>query len=95
MYKQARVNRLVHAVLCISILLQFKVNDEWWTWIDYPQFHSLMKTYELSEGKEKFSAEDYMAKTPHWAVYGSQEQGFDPAETRFRRKGKNKDITGC
>lgn len=35
-----------------------------------------------------------MAKTPHWAVFGAKEQGFDPKETRFFRKSK-KDIGGC
>ncbi|KAK3084453.1 hypothetical protein FSP39_013792 [Pinctada imbricata] len=73
---------------------KFKVDGEWWTWIDYPRFHSLMKTYTESNGQKTFSAEDYMAKTPHWAVFGAKEQGFDPIETRFFRK-KQKDIAGC
>ncbi|XP_072032877.1 S-adenosyl-L-methionine-dependent tRNA 4-demethylwyosine synthase TYW1-like [Amphiura filiformis] len=84
-----------HSNCILAANKKFKVNNEWHTWIDYPQFHALMKAYESSEGKKTFTAVDYMAKTPDWAVFGSQEQGFDPAETRFRRKGKNKDITGC
>ena len=39
---------------------------------------------------KKFTAKDYMAKTPKWAVYGASEQGFDPMETRFHRKKKEK-----
>ena len=30
-----------------------------------------------SEGK-KFRAIDYSVETPSWAVYGSEERGFDP-----------------
>ena len=26
-----------------------------------------------------------MAKTPKWALYNSEERGFDPNEQRFRR----------
>ena len=42
-----------------------------------------------SDGRLAFSANDYMAKTPDWAVFGAKEQGFDPAEERFYRKKKN------
>lgn len=84
-----------HSNCILAANKKFKVNGEWKTWIDYPQFHRLMKRYDESDGKETFSAVDYMAKTPSWAVFGCKEQGFDPAETRFRRKGKNKDVTGC
>ncbi|KAK7087279.1 S-adenosyl-L-methionine-dependent tRNA 4-demethylwyosine synthase TYW1-like [Littorina saxatilis] len=73
---------------------KFKIAGEWWTWIDYPQFHRLIKCYNESNGEKTFSAADYMAQTPHWAVYGAKEQGFDPDETRFYRK-KQKDISGC
>ena len=48
-----------------------------------------------SGGLNTFSAIDYMAKTPSWAVFGAKEQGFDPIETRFHRKKKSKDIGGC
>ena len=86
-------------VVCFSSSLlffqfQFKVDGEWWTWIDYPRFHSLMQRYTNSNGLKTFSTADYMAKTPHWAVYGATEQGFDPEETRYFRK-KRKDISGC
>ena len=51
--------------------------------------------FVASDGEKKFNALDYMTKTPAWAVFGCKEQGFDPEETRFRRKGKNKDLSGC
>ena len=34
-------------------------------------------------------------KTPSWAVFGANEKGFDPEETRWRRKNNAKDISGC
>ncbi|ESP04730.1 hypothetical protein LOTGIDRAFT_135774 [Lottia gigantea] len=73
---------------------KLKVKGEWWTWIDYPKFHELISEYTLSNGKKTFTTEDYMAKTPPWAVYGATERGFDPLETRHHRK-KQKDISGC
>lgn len=74
---------------------KFKVEGEWWTWIDYKGFQELMQTYEESGGKQVFSAQDYMSKTPRWALFGGHEQGFDPADTRFQRRNKTKDISGC
>jgi len=56
------------------------VNDQWHTWIDYKKFHELAK-----EGKP-FTAFDYMALTPQWAVWDAKERGFDPLETRVRDK---------
>lgn len=73
---------------------RFKIDNEWWTWIDYPKFHQLVKECNASEGAKTFTSQDYMARTPNWAVFGAQEQGFDPVETRFFRKTK-KDIGGC
>ncbi|XP_051847972.1 S-adenosyl-L-methionine-dependent tRNA 4-demethylwyosine synthase TYW1-like [Antechinus flavipes] len=74
---------------------KFKIDGEWWTWIDYDRFQELFQEYETSEGSKTFSAKDYMAKTPHWAVFGAGERGFDPKDTRFQRKNKSKDISGC
>ncbi|XP_074045425.1 S-adenosyl-L-methionine-dependent tRNA 4-demethylwyosine synthase TYW1-like [Macrotis lagotis] len=74
---------------------KFKIDGEWWTWIDYDQFQELIQEYETSHGSKTFSAKDYMAKTPHWAVFGASERGFDPKDTRFQRKNKSKDISGC
>ncbi|KAM4796360.1 S-adenosyl-L-methionine-dependent tRNA 4-demethylwyosine synthase TYW1-like [Rhinophrynus dorsalis] len=74
---------------------KFKVNGEWWTWIDYERFQELIRTYEESGGSQMFTALDYVAKTPEWALFGSRERGFDPLDTRFQRKNKTKDISGC
>ncbi|KAI5611139.1 S-adenosyl-L-methionine-dependent tRNA 4-demethylwyosine synthase isoform X1, partial [Silurus asotus] len=74
---------------------KFKVDGEWWTWIDYERFHELIQQYNESGGTKTFTALDYMAKTPSWAVFGAQERGFDPSDTRFLRKNKTKDISGC
>ncbi|XP_058489439.1 S-adenosyl-L-methionine-dependent tRNA 4-demethylwyosine synthase TYW1 [Solea solea] len=74
---------------------KFKVDGEWWTWIDYERFQELVQAHEESGGQRSFSALDYIAKTPSWAMFGASEQGFDPAETRFLRRNKTKDISGC
>ncbi|XP_042343251.1 S-adenosyl-L-methionine-dependent tRNA 4-demethylwyosine synthase TYW1 [Plectropomus leopardus] len=74
---------------------KFKVDGEWWTWIDYERFQELVQAHEKSGGQQSFSALDYMAKTPRWALFGADEQGFDPADTRFQRRNKTKDISGC
>ena len=54
-----------------------------------------MTRYEETGGKESFTALDYAALTPEWALIGHSQRGFDPDETRWHRKAKNKDITGC
>ncbi|ELU18799.1 hypothetical protein CAPTEDRAFT_180119 [Capitella teleta] len=71
---------------------KFRVDGSWWTWIDYEKFHRLVRDFE--ESKTPFTAMDYMAPTPSWAVYGAQEQGFDPQEVRHYRK-KRKELGGC
>jgi len=74
---------------------KFLISGVWHTWIDYEKFHECVKKYH-GEGKA-FNSADYMAPTPHWAVYGASEQGFDPAETRWKRKGKAEVVSdgGC
>jgi len=67
---------------------KFKINGQWNTWIDYPKFHELIKS------GQNFSAEDYMAPTPSWAVKDAPERGFDPEETRFKRN-KPYQKSGC
>ncbi|XP_033628293.1 S-adenosyl-L-methionine-dependent tRNA 4-demethylwyosine synthase TYW1-like [Asterias rubens] len=85
-----------HSNCILAAHKKFKKDDgSWWTWIDYAKFHELMADFVASDGEKKFNALDYMTKTPAWAVFGCKEQGFDPEETRFRRKGKNKDLSGC
>ena len=50
----------------------------------------------MESGKtETFSAADYVAPTPEWAVFGHPQQGFDPSETRWHRKKTKQDIGGC
>jgi len=67
---------------------KFKQNGVWKTWIDYPRFHELVERYNATDGAETFTGLDYALETPTWAVYGSNERGFDPQEKRWRRKGK-------
>ena len=47
----------------------------------------------MSGGKKPFSTTDYMAKTPQWALFGDPHHGFDPLETRWQRKQKEKDTS--
>ncbi|EDM13460.1 radical S-adenosyl methionine and flavodoxin domains 1 (predicted), isoform CRA_a [Rattus norvegicus] len=74
---------------------KFKIGGEWWTWIDYSRFQELVLQYEESGGSKTFSSKDYMARTPQWALFGARERGFDPKDTRYQRKNKTKDISGC
>uniref|UniRef100_A0A8D0GAY8 S-adenosyl-L-methionine-dependent tRNA 4-demethylwyosine synthase TYW1 n=1 Tax=Sphenodon punctatus TaxID=8508 RepID=A0A8D0GAY8_SPHPU len=74
---------------------KFKIDGEWWTWIDYDHFQELVQDYEKSGGSKTFTVADYVARTPHWAMFGAREKGFDPMDTRFHRKNKAKDISGC
>ncbi|XP_057871082.2 S-adenosyl-L-methionine-dependent tRNA 4-demethylwyosine synthase [Cryptomeria japonica] len=72
-----------HAHSCCVLLAnanKFKVQDQWFTWIDYERFHDLVASGEA------FSSEDYAAPTPSWAVYGAREGGFDPEQARFRKE---------
>ncbi|GJN23148.1 hypothetical protein PR202_gb10771 [Eleusine coracana subsp. coracana] len=72
-----------HAHSCCVLLAKvdkFKINGKWHTWIDYDRFHEL-----VTSGKP-FSSQDYMAMTPSWAVYGAEEGGFDPEQSRYRKE---------
>uniref|UniRef100_A0A7S2QDT2 tRNA 4-demethylwyosine synthase (AdoMet-dependent) n=1 Tax=Zooxanthella nutricula TaxID=1333877 RepID=A0A7S2QDT2_9DINO len=80
-----------HQHSCIVLIAhkRFKIQGSWHTWIDYDRFHEL-----VAEGSE-FSALDYAAPTPAWALYGSEEHGFDPQETRvFHNRTKRKAKEG-
>merc|ERR1712232_1201578 len=59
----------------------------WKTWIDYPKFQELSRRH-AEDPSATFSVEDYTAETPSWALFGSEEEGFDPTDTRHRRKKK-------
>lgn len=70
---------------CVLLARQeFHRDGKWFTWIDYPKFHQLMARF-YEDPTQTFSTADYMAETPHWAMYDSKEEGFDPIETRFYR----------
>ncbi|KAK1256731.1 hypothetical protein QJS04_geneDACA024043 [Acorus gramineus] len=72
-----------HVHSCCVLLAKvtkYKVNGRWHTWIDYDKFHDL-----VASGKP-FSSEDYMAPTPLWAVYGAEEGGFDPDQSRYKKE---------
>jgi len=76
---------------------KFRVDGVWNTWIDYDKFHQLVQRHYATDGAETFGPTDYMAPTPLWAVYGANERGFDPKETRWHRKGKREENVdgGC
>ncbi|XP_049659744.1 S-adenosyl-L-methionine-dependent tRNA 4-demethylwyosine synthase TYW1-like [Accipiter gentilis] len=74
---------------------KFKINGEWWTWINYDRFQELVREHERSSGSKTFTAADYAARTPRWALFGSRERGFNPLEVRYQRKNKARDISGC
>ncbi|XP_009582967.1 PREDICTED: S-adenosyl-L-methionine-dependent tRNA 4-demethylwyosine synthase-like, partial [Fulmarus glacialis] len=74
---------------------KFKINGEWCTWINYDRFQELVEEHERSGGSKTFTAADYAARTPRWALFGSRERGFDPLDVRYQRKNKARDISGC
>ena len=82
-----------------SVLLarvdQFAVSDpedptkrKWRTWIDYDRFQELAAKH-AADPSFKFGVKDYIADTPGWAVFGANEEGFDPTDSRHRRKQKH------
>ncbi|CAL5383579.1 unnamed protein product [Camellia sinensis] len=76
-----------HAHSCCILLAKvdkFKVNGQWFTWINYEKFHDL-----VASGKP-FDSNDYMAASPSWAVYGAEEGGFDPGQSRYRKERHHK-----
>ncbi|NXT35051.1 TYW1 synthase, partial [Pelecanoides urinatrix] len=74
---------------------KFKIKGEWCTWINYDRFQALVEEHERSGGSKTFTAADYAARTPRWALFGSRERGFDPLDVRYQRKNKARDISGC
>lgn len=77
-----------HAHSCFVLLAkkQFKIDGQWHTHINYDRFHELVARWHATGGKATFTALDYCAPTPHWALFGAEEEGFDPVEMRHRRK---------
>jgi tRNA wybutosine-synthesizing protein 1 len=85
-----------------SVLLarvdQFAVDDPatgkriWRTWIDYEKFHALaMKN--AADPSFTFAVEEYTEETPKWALFGAQEEGFDPTDKRHRKVTKHPKYT--
>ena len=73
---------------------------QWNTWIDYDKFHELAKRHSKAmtenpsdASKYAFTVRDYTAPTPVWALFGAKEHGFDPTETRYRKKHKHPKYT--
>lgn len=66
-----------HSCCVLIAMSKFWVDGKWRTWIDYDAFFDL-----VNSGRTDFSALDYAADAPSWAVYQSKEGGFDPAHTR-------------
>ncbi|KAE8100229.1 hypothetical protein FH972_018151 [Carpinus fangiana] len=76
-----------HVHSCCVLLAnteKFKVNGKWFTWIDYEKFHDLVAS------EKPFNSMDYMAASPSWAVYGAEEGGFDPGQSRYRKERHHK-----
>lgn len=71
-----------HAHSCCILMAhaKFKINGKWNTHIDYPKF------FELLELGQDFVDLDYVKETPEWALWGSDEAGFFPDDTKFDRK---------
>ena len=85
-----------HAHSCCILLARkdpYLVDGKWHTWIDYEKFQ------ELVASGEPFTSDQYMLPTPRWSVWGAEEGGFDPGETRVRKvrnhPGKEKKEEGA
>ena len=64
----------------------------WRTWIDYDRFQELAAR-NAADPSFTFRVQDYTAETPSWALMGSTEEGFDPTDTRHRKKTKHPKYT--
>ncbi|KAF3941739.1 hypothetical protein ABW19_dt0200023 [Dactylella cylindrospora] len=77
-----------HAHSCCVLIAgkEYFIDGKWHTVIDYQRFFEL-----LEEGRE-FGPLDYVGQpTEEWAVWGNG--GFNPADERVYKKGKNKGKT--
>ena len=61
---------------------------KWKTWIDYVKFQRLAARH-AEDPSFTFGVEDYTSETPAWALFGANEAGFDPTDTRHRKKSKH------
>lgn len=65
---------------------------KWRTWIDYDKFNDLA-SHHAADPTFTFTVRDYTAPTPTWALFGSEEEGFDPTDARHRKAKKNPKYT--
>ncbi|KAK8831312.1 hypothetical protein WA577_001418, partial [Blastocystis sp. JDR] len=75
-----------------SVLLthkKFFYDGKWHTWIDFDKFQELYARWKRDG--TPVDALDYSIETPAWAVYGSNEQGFDPSDVRLKKR----KVEGC
>jgi hypothetical protein len=61
------------------VVQAYSLGDNPSSWID---IHSPIQVIS----GEPFKSQDYMAVTPSWAVYGAEEGGFDPDQSRFKKE---------
>ncbi|KAK9494576.1 hypothetical protein V1508DRAFT_350851 [Lipomyces doorenjongii] len=71
-----------HAHSCCILIAQkrFKIDGEWYTHIDYNRFFELLRQGIV------FGPMDYIAKSPSWALFGSEQAGFNPEDERVVSK---------
>ena len=76
-----------HSCSVLIAMNKYKQDNVWHTWIDYEKFADLALS-----GRTDFGPEEYWAPTPEWAVYGADQEGFDPEQVRHYRNGKGPQI---
>ena len=75
-----------HSCCVLIASKRFFIDGKWHTRIGYEKF------FDCLESGREFSPEDYVGQpTPEWALWGNG--GFDPADERVYRKGKNKQLS--
>jgi tRNA wybutosine-synthesizing protein 1 len=85
-----------HAHSCCVLLARkdkFLVDGAWHTHIDFERFQRLVERFYATG--EAFRSEDYMLRTPDWALYGAREGGFSPVDTRWYRNGSGPDAAAA
>jgi tRNA wybutosine-synthesizing protein 1 len=85
-YEVACVHEHSRCVLLASKAL--RVNGVWHTWIDFEKFNELIAV----QGADP-KIEDYYLPTPEWCLFGSEDHGFDPMQTRHRKPSKKRVTT--
>jgi tRNA wybutosine-synthesizing protein 1 len=78
----ARVDQFTEASASLP-----SASRQWRTWIDYDKFQELAAK-QAKDPTFSFSVRDYTAPTPSWALFGAEEEGFDPTDRRHRKQTK-------